>query len=340
MFAIRQACTEDVDQILAVAEHLDTVNLPADREAIAEIVSLSVRSFTGDVDPFEREYLFVLEDLDRGVIAGTSMIHAKHGTRRAPHVYFDVIEEERYSVTIDRYLVHQCLRIGYNYDGPTEIGGLILEPQYRGRPESLGKLLSFVRFVFIAVHRPWFRDEVLSELMPPLEPDGTSLLWKHLGRAFTGLTYQDADRLSKNNKEFIHALFPHGLIYTVLFPEEVRAVIGDVGPNTRGVKKMLERIGFEYVDRIDPFDGGPHFMARTDDLLPVQSTRRGRVVAIEAADEGRPWAVVAVEPDGPTTFRATSARVRIIGDDEIGLTPDARQALRVEPGDSVWWMAP
>ena len=31
MFRIRQSYQEDVDQVLAVAEHLDTVNLPADR---------------------------------------------------------------------------------------------------------------------------------------------------------------------------------------------------------------------------------------------------------------------------------------------------------------------
>jgi arginine N-succinyltransferase len=35
-----------------------------------------------------------------------------------------------------------------------------------------------------------FRDRVLSELLPPLEADGTSKLWEALGRRFTGLTYQ------------------------------------------------------------------------------------------------------------------------------------------------------
>ena len=123
--------------------------------------------------PLEREYLFVLEDTEKSRIVGTSIIHAQHGTRRAPHVSFQILKEERYSQTLDRYFVHECLRITYNYDGPTEIGGLILVPEYRGRPESLGKLLSYVRFVFIASHRTNFRDDVLSELLPPLQPDGS-----------------------------------------------------------------------------------------------------------------------------------------------------------------------
>ena len=44
----------------AVARHLDTVNLPDDRDAIREIIDLSQRSFTGEIkDPKKREYVFV-----------------------------------------------------------------------------------------------------------------------------------------------------------------------------------------------------------------------------------------------------------------------------------------
>src|SRR5262249_21712220 len=131
MFRIRQSYREDVDQILAVAEYLDTVNLPADRKVIEGIVELSEKSFAQIIPPHEREYVFVLEDDAANKVIGTSMIHAQHGTKRAPHVFFRVENEERYSYTLDRYFVHQVLRIGYNYDGPTEIGGLILLPEYR-----------------------------------------------------------------------------------------------------------------------------------------------------------------------------------------------------------------
>jgi arginine N-succinyltransferase len=268
------------------------------------------------------------------------MIFAQHGTRRAPHIFFRVEKDERYSVTLDRYFVHTALRIGYNYDGPTEIGGLIVLPEYRETPEALGKSLSYVRFLFMRMHRDWFRDQVLSELLPPLEPDGTSKLWEHLGRHFTGLGYQEADLLSKDNKEFIHALFPADPIHTELFPDDVRAVIGVVGPETRAVEKMLRRVGFTYANQIDPFDGGPHFTARTDDISIVRDAREVKVVAAEDADGERPWCVLAVERHGQRPqFRATGARVVPLEGGTIGVTADIRRRLGVEAGDSVWMAA-
>ncbi|HVK72983.1 MAG TPA: arginine N-succinyltransferase [Kofleriaceae bacterium] len=339
MFRIRQSYREDVDQILAVAEHLDTVNLPADRTYIERILDLSVASFTEQVPPAEREYLFVLEDLDRERVIGTSMIHAQHGTKRAPHIFFRVENDERYSYTLDRYFVHPTLRIGYNYDGPTEIGGLILLPEYRGNPEALGRLLSYVRFLFIRMHRPVFRDKVLSELLPPLEADGTSKLWEHLGRHFTGLSYQEADLLSKDNKEFIHALFPDDPIHCELLPADVRAVIGQVGPDTRGVEKMLRRIGFEYAQQIDPFDGGPHFSAITDQITIVRDARQARLTAIDDGAGGeRAWAILAVEhPEQRPGFRAVGARVVPDVDGRVGVARDVLIRLGID-GDAPVWM--
>jgi arginine N-succinyltransferase len=337
MFRIRQSYREDVDQILAVAEYLDTVNLPADRKVIEGIVELSEKSFAETIPPHDREYVFVLEDESKKRVIGTSMIHAQHGTRRAPHVFFRVENEERYSYTLDRHFVHQVLRIGYNYDGPTEIGGLILLPEYRRNPEALGKALSYVRFLFIRMHRPVFRSRVLSELLPPLEPDGTSKLWESLGRHFTGLSYQEADLLSKDNKEFIAALFPDDPIHTELLPADVRAAIGVVGPETKGVEKMLRRIGFEYAGQIDPFDGGPHFLADTDDITIVKDARQATLTRVDDADGERPWAILAVERAGQRpSFRATAARVIPMDDGSIGATEETVRRLAIEPGEKVW----
>ncbi len=129
MFRIRQSYREDVEQVLAVAEHLDTVNLPADRTSIEGLLDRSERSFASEPAITEREFLFVLEDLGKKRIIGTSMIYAQHGTKRAPHIFFRVEADERYSVTLDKHMAHPTLRIGYNYSGPSEIGGLILLPE-------------------------------------------------------------------------------------------------------------------------------------------------------------------------------------------------------------------
>lgn len=339
MFLIRQSTREDLDQIFEVAKHLDSMNLPASREHLAASLERSVQSFEESIEMSEREYLFVLEDTTKDRVIGTSMVYAQHGTKRSPHVYFQVLKDERYSQTIDRYFVHEALRLGYNYDGPTEIGGLVLLPEYRGHPASLGKLLSFARFLYIAMHRDKFRDRVVAELMPPLEPDGTSVFWKHLGKRFTGLRYQEADLLSKENKEFIHTLFPHGVIYTALLPERVRDMIGQVGPNTRGVEKMLRRIGFRYARQIDPFDGGPHFIVDTDDISVIKETHAVTVREIGGADASRPWAILAAEQEG--SFRCTGARVIPDPDyNQVGVTTDVRQLLKIKSGNQLWATIP
>src|SRR4051812_13412159 len=165
------------------------------------------------------------------------------------------------------------------------------------------------------MHRPWVRSHVLSELLPPLEPDGTSRLWEALGRRFTGLTYQEADLLSKDNKEFIHALFPDDPIHTELLPDDVQAIIGQVGPDTKAVEKMLRRIGFEHAGQIDPFDGGPHFAAATDAISVVRDARQVVLRAGDGAEGKRGWAVLGVErPNARPGFVATGARVTMLED--------------------------
>jgi len=321
--------------VLAVAEHLDTVNLPHDRAVIEGILDRSERSFAGEIEAADRELLFVLEDLSAKRIIGTSIIYAQHGTKRAPHIFFRVENDERYSVTIDRYMVHRTLRIGYNYNGPTEIGGLILLPEFRRSAQALGKALSYVRFLYMRMHRSLFRNQVLSELLPPLEADGTSKLWEALGRRFTGLTYQEADRLSKDNKEFINALFPDDPIHTELLPDDVQAIIGQVGEDTRAVEKMLRRIGFDYAEQIDPFDGGPHFSANTDDITIVRDAREVEVRDGESGGD-RKWAIIGVETPGTRPqFRAVGARVTADAN-SVGLSEECRGRLGVEVGQKVW----
>jgi arginine N-succinyltransferase len=337
-YEIRGAGPADEEQLLAVAQHLNTVNLPAERGAIQSILDMSQRSFTGAIkDPKRREYVFVLIDREADIIVGTSMIIGQLGRRDAPYIYLDVIDEERYSATLDKHFKHTTLSIGYSYNGPTEIGGLIVRPEYRKKPERLGLLISYVRFLFIKMHRALFRDELLAELLPPLEPDGTSHLWDALGRHFTDMTYAEADRLSKQNKEFIRGLFPEGTIYASVFSKQAQDVIGKVGSQTKGVEKMLRRIGFRYAERVDPFDGGPHFTAPTDDVSLVQRTHETKVARlVSAKDAPKTRALIATELQQAPFFRAVLAPCASDGDAGAAIGEDAAKHLGVEVGSSVW----
>ncbi|MDB4997495.1 MAG: Arginine N-succinyltransferase [Myxococcaceae bacterium] len=337
-YEIRGALASDEDQLLELAHHLNTVNLPDDRESVATILDIASKSFTGAIkDPKRREYVFVLVDAEKKHLVGTSMIIAQLGRRDAPYIYLDVIDEERYSATLDRHFKHTALSIGYSYNGPTEIGGLILRPEYRRVEERLGQFISYVRFLYMKMHRELFRDEILAELLPPLEADGTSHLWDALGRHFTGLTYAEADLLSKKNKEFIRSLFPEGTIYASLLPKQAQDVIGKVGTQTRGVEKMLRRIGFRYAERVDPFDGGPHFTAPTDEISLVMRTHKAVITKIAPKPEaGKRKALIAVNLPVAPYFRA------VLGfyweDEPGGASIDAGAAthLGLELGSEIW----
>jgi arginine N-succinyltransferase len=206
-------------------------------------------------------------------------------------------------------------------------------PDYRNAPERLGRVISSIRFMFIAAHRQLFRDTILAELLPPLEADGTSHLWEALGRHFTGLSYAEADFLSKKNKEFIKSLFPDGVVYASVLPADAQEVIGKVGAQTRGVEKLLKRIGFRYANRIDPFDGGPHFTAPTDEITIVAKTRRARVAEVSAS-AGKSKSLVARELPSSPFMRAVLADVHDVGD-AVALDAEAAAHLGVSAGDEI-----
>ncbi|HET9554891.1 MAG TPA: arginine N-succinyltransferase, partial [Anaeromyxobacteraceae bacterium] len=294
MLLLRDAQRSDLPGLRRLAAVLDSVNLPDDARALGEIVDRSIASFTGRIrDPLRRAYVFVAEDLERGRLVGTSMVIAQHGTRASPCTFFNVLEREHYSSSLDRHFRHRILSLGYHFDGPTEIGGLVVHPGSRGEPWKPGKQLAYVRFLYMAMHPERFRETVLAELMAPLSRDGRSVFWEAFGRRFTGLDYQTADKLSRQNKEFIQQLFPPFDVYVSLLPPKVQKVLGAVGPRTRPIQGMLERLGFRPVGRIDPVDGGPHYEARLADVSLVRGYRAARLLPTPLAGAA-PEALVAL----------------------------------------------
>ncbi len=338
-YEIRAATMADADDLYELSRFLDSVNLPHERAAIDTLLLRSERAFSGtEGDPRRREYVFVLHDRQEERAIGSSMVFGQLGRRDAPYIFFDVKKEERYSQSLDRHFVHRVLSMGYSYNGPTEIGGLVMHPDARRAPERLGRQISYVRFLWIAMHRDYFQNYVLAELLPPLAADGTSHLWEAVGRRFTGMNYREADRLSKTNKEFIRGLFPDGDIYASLLSDEAKAAIGQVGPQTKGVEKLLRRIGFEYVNRVDPFDGGPHFAARTEQISLVRGATRAQLSQEDAPEPPGDRAIpclVGIESDLAPYFRAFACSIEAPKDGIIRLPRLLRERLELPEAANV-----
>jgi arginine N-succinyltransferase len=329
-YLIRESRAADLEEIERLAEMLNTMNLPRDRRILEELIERSERSFRDPTpDPSEAEYVFVLEDVRLQRCIGTSLIIAKHGTLASPHYFMQVEIDKRQSEVPPREINHRVLRLSYTTDGPTEIGGLILHPDYRRAPEQLGMQLSYVRFNFIARHPERFQKQVLAELLPPLDAAGKNPFWEVYGRKFTGLDYREADRLSMTDKKFIHSLFPREPLYTAVFPEEVQRSLGQVNPGALGARHLLTKIGMRPLGQIDPFDGGPFFGAAMKDVTLLRdSVLREALPEDSGVGTGAP---AIVSHEGDRGFRALCAPVRV-GRREVSLPAQACALLGASRG--------
>jgi len=336
MEILRPVNNEDIDDLVELAGFLDTVNFPNDREKLEEDICISMNSFSEKCKPEKSMYQFVLEDREKNKVIGVSKIIAHHGTPEKPHYYWQITYDKRESKTIGIGITHQVLTLGKDTQGHTEIAGIIVHPKFQGK--KLGKQLFYIRFLFIALNREKFLNSIISELLPPLTKDEKSVLWEAYGRKFTGLTYQEADQLSHDNKEFIEALFPQHKIYTCLLPLKARQVIGKVGDKSKPVKYLAEINGFEFLQQIDPFDGGPHFGSKTDEVLALKNITRAPCTLLQKEIATNPTGLLCKTSSKKENFIAVQCAAKIVsegqGSKTIQCPNQALKILSLKEGDT------
>ena len=366
MLILRPVAEADLDALVDLAHQLDSLNLPSDREFLTQRIAASLRSFAevqggeaagqrraaepspgtqggegaGQHGAAEQSqegwqsgvYVFVVEDTETRRCVGTSTILAKRGVPAAPYFWLEVTTEERRSALLDRRFVHTKLQLLSTEDGPTEVGGLILDPAYRRHPDKCGKALSVVRFAYISLYPERFERDVIAEMLSPFEESGENLLWNAFGARFTGLSYHEADRLSARTKQFIADLFPRDAVYATLFPESVQATIGKTTADP--AVAILEKVGFRYLHQVDPFDGGPYYGAARDAISSVRDRRR--LVLPGLPFEGIVPALgtlALLSADAQFGFRATVVPLDCDGAPLV--SKECREALGVTAGDEV-----
>ncbi len=330
-FVVRPAQHDDLSQLVDLAKQFNLLNLPGEKRVIAEKIDRSEHSFSGKLEKGKSEYLFVIEDIEEKAVVGSSLVIAKHGNEEVPHSYFRILKRDHFSQDLGIGFIHQVLRFQLDFDGPTEIGGLLVDRAYRRRPEKLGKQISLSRFMYMGLHPERFEQRVLCELTPPLTEEGRSEFWEALGRRFTGLPYQEADLLSQSHKEFIESLFPQDDIYLCLLDAKARLVLGRVGEATKPAQHLLESIGFQYLDEVDPFDGGPHYGANTSDILPIKYGKRLKVSDFKEAIYKEHFLIATTGDEFKMSLGSACIR-----DHEVSLSPKVRSLLGVGIGEEVY----
>jgi arginine N-succinyltransferase len=352
MILLREIQERDIEALERFSQIPGFINLPNDKEMLKDIIQRSVRSMNAksagkSPEKYDGKYIFVAEDVPAGqttgTVFGTSMIAAQHGTVESPHFYFDVSNEQKFSETINTGFIHGTLKLKIDTNGPSEIGGLVVDPSYRNNDARIGRQISFIRFLFAGLNKERFKRKVIAELLPPLNKKGQSPLWEAIGRRFTNMDYWEADKLCQKNKEFIFSLFPTGKIYTTFLPAEARNAIGKVGKETEPVLHMLKKIGFQYQNQVDPFDGGPHLWANLQDILPIKKIATYTYdPSIVVSDEGGVESGLVTKPvQKQGQFRAMGAKAAIHGQKIGFLEPTAKEMsehLGIEPGSPVIFM--
>jgi arginine N-succinyltransferase len=338
MYVVRPVEPADIDALesLLAAAMPGVHTLPRTRDKIEAFIERSVASFAAHVDiPSEESYLFVLEDVERGELAGTAAIHASAGSNGTYFAFRnDVIQQVSRDLNIS-HSVH-ALTLCSELTAYSQLAGFTL--RRRENPGHEAALLSRARLLYamLAPHR--FGERFFVPLAGVTDDAGQSPFWDALGRKFFKMDFLDAERTigGARNRTLIVELMPHYPVYVPLLPGPAQAVMGQIHPSGELAFNLLTEEGFEADEYIDIFDGGPILQANKKALRSFCGAMARRVTAqddaVAASETLVSYAVASKERD----FRAIVLPCAPVETAEaLALPAWARQVLRVAPGDDV-----
>lgn len=327
---VRPVALTDLPSLLDLARCAGPgfTSLPDNEERLAHRVRWAQRTFAGQVERADADYLFVLDDDDRQVV-GISALTGAIGVREPWYNYrVGVTVNSAPELGIERQI--PTLFLNNEMTGQSEICSLFLRPdQRRGHK---GRLLSLARLLFVAEFSQMFGDKLIAELRGQADEQGCSPFWDSVGRHFFKKDFAYADHLSgMGNKSFIAELMPRQPLYACLLTQQAQAAIGKVHPNSEPALRILEAEGFSHRGYIDIFDAGPVIEA------PVSTIRTVRDSLTLGLDIGVPderAAVWLIYNRRLENCRVTSARAHQHGHSLLVDRLTAKR-LQVQPGDSV-----
>ena len=324
---VRCARPQDLDALLDLARSagLGMTNLPPCADKLSALLAASAAALAGERKPGS-QILLVLEA--GGEVVGTGCIFPSVGGDW-PFYSYRIGRLRQTSQALGKVVENTILTPVNDYDGSAEVGGLFVRPGLRG--VAGGRLMARSRYLFMAGHRDWFGDRVVSELRVYQDAEGRSPFWEAVGQKFYGLEFREADRISVGpGKQVIADLGPKYPIYLNLLPSDAAMSVGQFHPEGARAHALLVEEGFRFEGCIDIFDAGPTMVADIDGLRAVSGARVATVASIGPCEDG----IEALASAGVAqAFRA--ARGRILAGEGATLSPDLASALDVGIGDQV-----
>ena len=179
---VRPVRSADLPALLELARSTGAglTTLPANEERLAHRVGWAEKTFRGDAERADADYLFVLEN-DEGQVVGISAVAGAVGLREPWYNYrVGLTVSASQELNIHRQI--PTLFLANDLTGNSELCSLFLHADYRTGLN--GRLLSKARFLFIAEFRELFGDKVIAEMRGMSDEQGRSPFWESLGRHF------------------------------------------------------------------------------------------------------------------------------------------------------------
>ena len=333
MFVVRPIKSSDLDQLykLSAKARVGITTLPYDKKLLAARIKESVKSFSRRTSrPGPELYFFVMENTRTGRLVGTSAIVARVGGVIPSYTYkIKKVLKKSNLLHIDKEI--QFLKLKKEYEGPSEIGTLFIDPAFRKK--GCGRLLALSRFLLVAQYPRRFQSKIIAELRGVLNEQDRSPFWNAVCKHFFMMEFKKADLMVMRDKTFIEELIPKHPIYIPILPEKAQAVIGQVHKNTVPALKLLEQEGFKFINEIDIFEAGPVVGAKTKEIRTIKKSREAVVENI-SDDIGRCEDYLIANVTAFEKFCVTKDKVAL-SKKGVTITKNTADALKVFKGQKL-----
>ena len=327
---VRPGHTADLEGFyaLAVAAAPGMTNLPPNRAALAaKLAATQAALSSAEARAGGAPLVFIIEH--DGEVSGTACIFVRIGIEW-PFYSYKLSRLAQTSKSLGKTVSLQVLNLVNDFDGCAEVGGLFIAPAARGT--AAGRLAARSRYLFIAEHRDWFGERLISELRGVLDEAGRSPVWEALGRRFYGMSFVEAERTAAQyGGQFIADLGPKHPIYVNLLAPEAQAALGQPHKDGLRARDLLVEEGFRYESYVDIFDGGPTMITGIDALTAVRDSRLVRVGEIRAGLAGPERLISSGRAQA---FRAAHGVILADGDQAV-VEPALAEALELQTGDLI-----
>ncbi len=338
MFIVRPIEKKDLNQLyqLAGKARAGLTTLPYNKKLLADKITDSLNSFSKNTKrPGNEKYLFVLENTKTGRLVGTCGIVAEIGDDLPSYTYkIKTALKKSNLLGVEKEI--QYLKLKKDYNGPSEIGTLFLDPSMRQK--GCGRLLALSRYLLIAQYPKRFKPTIIAELRGVLDKKDHSPFWNAVCKHFFVVDFKKADLMVMHDKSFIEELIPRHPIYIPVLPKNVQATIGQVHKNTRPALNLLKQEGFSFLNEVDIFEAGPVLGAKIKSIRTVKKSQMFKVLDIaEHIKEGDDYLIANVTT--LKSFRVTVDKI-VLTKQGVIISRNAAKAIKVSKGQEVRIVTP